>query len=193
MISNFSKDYKGEDRMIKKEMTKRIRHYLERLPDIDPDIVLDALSLLTLHHEVDLLSEILHSRMGFNARQMETMEALFHHPDRTLTPAQLTDVVHLTRSAMTSNLDSLERKGFLTRSAHKEDRRMVAVTLSETGIRFCEEKLPVRYRDMAKFLSILSPDERRILYGAYNRIAEFLKQALKEDQIDFIKASPARA
>jgi len=179
--------------MIKQETIDRIRHYLEKLPDIDAGIVLESLALLALHHEVDLLSEVLHSRLGFNARQMETLEALFHHPDRTLTPAQLTDVVHLTRSAMTSNLDSLERKGYLARSAHKGDRRMIAVTLTEKGIKFCEEKLPVRYHDMEKLVGLLSPDDRKILYLAYTRIAEFLKQALKEDTIDFIKTSPARA
>jgi DNA-binding MarR family transcriptional regulator len=179
--------------MIKQEITDSVRHYLERLPDIDAEIVLEALSLLRLQHEVDMLSEILHSRLGFNARQMETLEALFHHPDRTLTPAQLADeVVHLTRSAMTSNLDSLERKGYLSRSAHKGDRRMIAVTLTEKGIKFCEEMLPLRYHDIAKAIGILSPDERRIVYSAYKRIAEYLKQALKEDTIDFIKTNTSR-
>jgi len=180
--------------MIKQEITDSVRHYLERLPDIDAEIVLEALSLLRLQHEVDMLSEILHSRLGFNARQMETLEALFHHPDRTLTPAQLADeVVHLTRSAMTSNLDSLERKGYISRAAHPADRRMIAINLTKKGIKFCEEKLPVRYHDMAKAIGILSPEERHILYDTYNRVAEYLKQALKEDTIDFIKTTPAKA
>jgi DNA-binding MarR family transcriptional regulator len=179
--------------MITQEMIENIRRYLEKLPDIDAGIVLEGLSILSLHHEVDLLSEILHSRLGFNARQMETIEALFHQPDKSLTPAQLADIVHLTRSAMTSNLDSLERKGYLSRSIHKEDRRMVSVMLTKKGIKYCEERLPVRYHDMAKIISILSPDERRILNDAYKRIAEFLKLAIEEDTIDFIKTSPAKA
>jgi len=179
--------------MINQEMIERIRNYLEKLPDIDAGVVIEGISMLALHHEVDLLSEILHSRLGFNARQMETLEALFHHPERTLTPAQLCDVVHLTRSAMTSNLDSLERKGYLSRSIHKGDRRMIAVTLTEKGIKFCEERLPVRYYDMTRIISMLSPEERRIVSDSYNRIIEFIKQALKEDSIDFIKTNPARA
>jgi len=179
--------------MIKEEMTERIRQYLEKLPDIDPEIVLEGLKLLHLHHEVELQVEILSARMGFNGRQMETLEALFHNPERTLSPAQLADEVHLTRSAMTSNLDSLERKGYLTRSAHKGDRRMVAVTLTEKGVRFCEERLPERYHDMAKVIQILAPEDRHIVLNAYNRIAQFLKELLEEDQIDFNKTTPARA
>jgi DNA-binding MarR family transcriptional regulator len=179
--------------MIKEETIDRIRKYLEKLPDIDTELAINSFSLLRLHHEVDMLSELLHARWGFNARQMETLETLFHQPEQTLTPAQLAEEVHLTRSAMTSNLDSLERNGYVSRSMHKEDRRMVAVTLTEKGIKFCEENLPTRYQDMAMFISILSSDERRILYDTYNRIADFLRQALKEDSIEFIKTSPARA
>lgn len=179
--------------MIKQKMNERIRRYLERLQDIDTEMVLEAIAILTLQHEVDMLSEVLHSRLGLNARQMETLEALYHQPDRTLTPAQLADeVVHLTRSAMTSNLDSLERKGYISRSAHKVDRRMVSITLTKKGTNFCEEKLPVRYHDMAKVIGILSPDERRIFYDAYKRVTEYLKQALKEDTIDFIKTKTGR-
>jgi DNA-binding MarR family transcriptional regulator len=178
--------------MIKQEIIDNVRDYVERLPDVDAGLVLEALSILRLHHEVDLLSEIMHGRLGLNARQMETLEALFHHPNRTLTPAQLADeVVHLTRSAMTSNLDSLERNGYISRSAHKGDRRMIAVILTEKGIKFCDEKLPVRYHDMVKLVEILSPEERRIIYDSYKRITEYLKQALKEDTIDFIKTRPA--
>jgi DNA-binding MarR family transcriptional regulator len=179
--------------MIKQEMIERIRHYLEKMPDIDPKIVLDGLSLLHLHHEVELQTEILSTRLGFNGRQMETLEALFHHPERTLTPAQLADEVHLTRSAMTSNLDSLERQGYLSRSLHKADRRMVAVTLTEKGVGFCEERLPVRYHDMAMIIGLLTPEDRLIVFKAYNRIREFLKELLEEEQIDFTKPSPARA
>jgi len=174
-------------------MLEGIRHYLENMPDIDPKVVIDGLSLLRVHHELDLLSELVHSRLGFNARQMETLEALFHNPEKTLTPAQLTDVVHLTRSAMTSNLDSLERKGYIARAIHKEDRRMIAVTLTEKGIKFCEERLPIRYRDMIKIISLITPEEREALYSIYNKILGFLRQALKEDTIDFIKTSPAGA
>ena len=179
--------------MIKHNMLEGIRHYLENMPDIDPKVVIDGLSLLRVHHELDLLSELVHSRLGFNARQMETLEALFHNPEKTLTPAQLTDVVHLTRSAMTSNLDSLERKGYIARAIHKEDRRMIAVTLTEKGIKFCEERLPIRYRDMIKIISLITPEEREALYSIYNKILGFLRQALKEDTIDFIKTSPAGA
>lgn len=179
--------------MIKHNMFDGIRHYLENIPNIDPEVVIDGLSLMRLHHELDLLSEILHGRLGFNARQMETLEALFHQPDKTLTPAQLSDVVHLTRSAMTSNLDSLERKGYIARSIHKEDRRMVAVTLTEKGIKFCEERLPIRYHDMIKVISLITPEEREALYSIYNKILGFFKQALKEDIIEFVKTNPARA
>lgn len=35
-------------------MIIRIKHYVEKLPDIDPKIVLKVISLQHLHHEIEL-------------------------------------------------------------------------------------------------------------------------------------------
>lgn len=169
--------------MIRQEMMVRIKQYLDPMPDIDSDLVVEAYALLGLHHEMFMLSETVYGGLGLNARQMETMEALFHHKDRSMTPVQLTEVVPLTRSAMTSNLDALERKGFLVRSSHKEDRRMVAIILTEKGIQYCEEMLPLRYRDIARVVSVLTAEEKRIVYDVYSRIIAYIKQALTDKVI----------
>jgi DNA-binding MarR family transcriptional regulator len=179
--------------MINQDITGSIEQYLKGLPNVDPRIVLDGLSLMHLHHEVDMLTEILSSRWGINARQMETLQTLFHHPDRSLTPAQLAEEVHLTRSAMTSNLDSLERKGYIARGAHKGDRRMIAVTLTETGIEYCEEKLPDRYRDCSRVIGVLTDEEKDTLTKAYKKIADLLNEILKENTIDLTEKGPSRA
>jgi DNA-binding MarR family transcriptional regulator len=94
---------------------------------------------------------------------------------------------------MTSNLDSLERNGFISRAIHKGDRRMIAVTLTEKGVDYCTQFLPYRYRDISRIMEILSDHERQVLDNAYKKIIEFLKEVLKEDQIDFTKTTPARA
>ena len=170
----------------------KIRHYLKRFPNINPEIVFEGLSLIHNHHEINSLYEILSNKLGFNGSQFETLEVIFHH-EGILTPTQLADEVHLTRSTMTTILDSLERKGYVSRSMCKGDRRMIIITLTDKGIRYCEESLPIRYHEIAKAIKILSPDERRILCNAYNTIAKFLKKALKDGTIEFTKTGPATA
>jgi DNA-binding MarR family transcriptional regulator len=179
--------------MSQKEVIKGIREYLKKIPGINANLVIESISLLDLHREVEMLAEVFSSIHGLSARQIETLERLFHSPDHSLTPAQLAECVHLTRSAMTSNLDSLERKGHLTRAVHKGDRRMVTVTLSEQGIAYCEERLPCRYRDITRVIGILAKEERQVLTTAYNKIADRLKEIIKEEQIDCTESAPARS
>jgi len=179
--------------MNQKEILESIRQFLKRLPDINANLTLEGFALLSLHREVEMLSESFAGMHGLSARQIETLEGLFHSPDRSLTPAQIAEGVHLTRSAMTSNLDSLERKGYLTRAVHKDDRRMVKVTLSKKGVDCCEEQLPVRYRDITKITSVLSKEERRILSGAYKKVADCLREILKEERSDCAESAPARS
>jgi DNA-binding MarR family transcriptional regulator len=169
--------------MGQKEMIKGIREYLKKFPDINAGLALEGFSLLSLHREVEMLAEEFSSVHGLSARQIETLEALFHSPERSLTPAQLAEEVHLTRSAMTSNLDSLERKGYLARAAHKDDRRMIRVSLTEEGISYCEDQLPLRYRDIVRVIGVLAKEERRILTGAYEKIIDSLREILKEEEI----------
>lgn len=169
---------------------KRIRHYLERFPNINSERVIEGLSLCHNHCKVNLLAEFLSAKLGFDS-QLETMEAIFHH-EGILTPAQLADEVHLTRSTMTSILASLEVKGYISRSIFQEDRRMITIAMTDKGIRYCEERLPVRYHDIAKAMDILSPDERRILFNAYDTIANFIERALRKGMPEITKTGPAR-
>ncbi len=153
-----------------------ILKFMENWPEADREKVREGLSLLRLHREIEMLSELYAARLGLSARQMETLEVLFHHLDRALTPAHLADRVHLTRSAMTSNLDSLQHKGYLRRASHPKDRRMILITLTQKGIDFCNKNLPKRYRDIQGVMGVLSPEERRQLKDFYDRIILFLKE-----------------
>lgn len=154
----------------------RIIQFIEEYKDIDPEKVKDGISLLNLHREIEMLSEMKASMQGLSARQIETLETIFHHPDRSLTPAQLADQIHLTRSAMTSNLDSLQHKGYLKRASHPKDRRMILITLTQKGIDFCHKNLPKRYRDIQGVMGVLSSEERQQLQDFYGRVISFLKE-----------------
>jgi len=174
------------------DIIKKISHYLERFPNINSEAVIEGLSFIHNHRQVNLLAEILFAKPGFNRSQLETMEAVFHHKG-ILTPAQLADEVHLARSTMTGILASLELKGYIYRSVFKGDRRMKTIILTDKGIRCCEELLPVRYTDIAKITEILSSDERHILIKIYDKITLFLEKALNEGTIASAKINPSSA
>ncbi|NMA21310.1 MAG: MarR family transcriptional regulator, partial [Lentisphaerae bacterium] len=81
----------------------------------------DGFELVHLHRMIEQLVEEHLAEKGINLRLVKILECLFHHPDGMMTPADLSEDVNLSRSAMTSALDSLEKLGYATRSPHPVD------------------------------------------------------------------------
>lgn len=154
---------------------------LSTWPAEDKEIIRDGLTLLDLHREIDMLAEVIGSRRGLPVRQMEILEILFSHPEKQLTPAQLADEVHLTRSTMTGNLDNLQDKGFISRESHPSDRRMTLIKLTKEGIDFCNSIMPQRYSDILKVMKIISGEERNILKTIYTKLLRFTKELAMEE------------
>jgi len=167
--------------MIRQETIDRVIAYVKKFPDIDPEIVRKGLIIFHLHREIEMLAgTYVAKRYGLSVRQLETLEALFHKQDKSLTPAQLAEEIHLTRSAMTSNLDSLQKKGYLSRTAHPNDRRRLIISLTQKGLEFCDTIMPERYRDMRRVMEFLSSEMRDTLHIIYNKLIENIEKMLLE-------------
>ncbi len=167
--------------MVREETIDRVIAYVKKFPDIDPVIVRNGLSIFYLHSEIEMLAETyVAKRYGFSTRQVETLEALFHKQDKSLTPAQLAEEIHLTRSAMTSNLDSLQKRGYVSRTAHPNDRRRLIISLTKKGLELCDHIMPARYRDMSRVMQYLSPEMRETLHHIYNRLIENIRKMSME-------------
>ena len=108
------------------------------------------------------------------ARQVEIVEALYHNSEGTMTPADLSEEVGLTRSSMTGALDSLEKLGYITRMPHPSDRRMIIISLTSSGQQFINKHLPERYRRLFMIVSCLSSDERAVLLEGYKKVIDLL-------------------
>jgi len=150
--------------------------------EIDPQVLRDALELAHLHHRVDRAVENHLSTHGLNPRQAVIMEYLFHNPEGQVTPARLADEVSLTRSAITSALDALEKSGYLVRGQHPEDRRSVVVTLTPEGRRRIQGYLPVRYARMNQVVGSLDASERKVMITVYHKLLDVLGEILGEGQ-----------
>jgi DNA-binding MarR family transcriptional regulator len=160
--------------------TEIIIESLKAWPDKDKKIVREGLFLLDLHREIEMVTDIIGSNLGLHVRQIEILEILYNHPDMKLTPAQLADEVHLTRSTMTGNLDSLQKKGFIKRESHPDDRRMLLIKITQEGIDFCKKTMPQRYAHVLRVMKGLSDDERKNLRGIYEKLLGIIKELAEE-------------
>jgi DNA-binding MarR family transcriptional regulator len=160
---------------------KQIMEFASHLDDIDLNVLGDGLEIARLHRQLEQVVENdLIAGWGLTARQVEIMESLYHNAEGTATPADLSEEVGLTRSAMTSVLDSLEKLGYTVRGPHPSDRRMVVITLTPTGRDFISLRLPERYQKLHRIIGTLSDQERTNLLHAYRKVLDALIGELKE-------------
>jgi MarR family transcriptional repressor of emrRAB len=159
---------------------KRIVEYASRLGGIDPKVLHEGLEIVRLHRQIEQVIENDLAGWGLTARQFEIMESLYHNTEGIMTPADLSDEVGLTRSAMTSSLDSLEKLGHTARMPHPTDRRMVAISLTSSGREFISQRLPQRYRRFHRIMGGLSRDERAIQLLTYRKVLDLLTHDIAE-------------
>jgi len=159
----------------------RVLAYVGQLSDIDVDALRDALMIRHLHREIELGFEHYIEAMNLTAHRFNILEALFHHPGHAMTPAELADAVHLTRAAMTGNLDALERDGYVRRTPHPSDRRKIRVELTPQGEALEARILPDHYRKSTRIAETMTPDERQLQLSFYRRVLAALKAVLEEE------------
>lgn len=166
--------------MPSKNTIRRILEFAGRLEGVDPHILHDGLEIAHLHHRVEQVIENDLATWGLTARQVEILECLYHNAESTMTPADLADEVGLTRSAMTSALDSLEKLGHTVRAPHPTDRRMVVISLTPSGRGFIGQRLPERYQRFHRIMGGLSQRERTSFLQVHRKVLDLLICELAE-------------
>lgn len=160
--------------MPSKETIERIVEFGSRLKGVVPQVLREGFEIAHLHRRLEQMLESDLAILGLNARQVEIMESLYHNADGAVTPAQLADEVSLSRSAITSALDSLEELGHTVRAPHSSDRRMLIISLTPSGRALIGRHLPERYRKFCMVMGSLSEKERALLLRAYGKVLDLL-------------------
>ena len=164
--------------MSREQLMSRIVEYARSCGQFDPEVLRDGFELIHLHRMIEQLVEENLAEKGISLRLVEIMECLFHHPDGVMTPADLSEEVNLSRSAMTSALDSLEKLGYAMRRPHPVDRRMFEISLTESGRSFIAGLLPERYEKFIRIMEATGEEERAMLLRTYHKIFNMLKAEL---------------
>ncbi len=101
-----------------------------------------------------------HAGGDFTLEDINTLHALMVTPYPVeARPAQLADVCHVTRAAMTSRLDRLVKVGYVTREVDPLDRRRVLVRPTPRGRTTWDEHLHLGMTPEKELLAALSPTQ----------------------------------
>lgn len=109
------------------------------------------------------------ARADLTESQFGVLDALYHRGP--MPQCDLARKILRTTGNVTLVVDNLERRGLVRRVRREDDRRFVAVHLTEAGQALLEAVLPGHAAAVAERFAILSPDEQRMLVGLCRRLA----------------------
>jgi DNA-binding MarR family transcriptional regulator len=92
----------------------------------------------------------------------------------TMSPSELGERLIVTRATVTGLLDSLERRGFVTRSANPTDRRSLLVEVTPAGLAVVQELRTIVHRKERDWMTVLSDAELRTYVDLLHRIQDRL-------------------
>lgn len=134
---------------------------LERdFSSFDPASVESCLAFLDATAEVYGAFDTHFERYGLSAGKFTILMQLYI-AKRDLSPSEFANRANVTRATITGLLDRLEREGFVERRSHSNDRRMLAVHLTEPGKALVEKILPDHFCRTQGLMANLTPTEKK--------------------------------
>ena len=111
-----------------------------------------------------------------------------------LTPSEIGERVIAPSATMTANLDLLERRGWVRRTANPDDRRSTLVEITASGRATADRLLPGIRKIERAALDGLTPDERVVLVDMLARVLGRLASvaAAPPEPLDGVRVRPAR-
>ncbi len=98
-----------------------------------------------------------------------------------MSPSMLSERLIVTRATVTGVIDSLERRGFVRRSANSTDRRSLLVEITPAGLDVLRELRRIVHRRERDWLSELSEQDLRGYIAQLHRIQETLASLSEDD------------
>jgi DNA-binding MarR family transcriptional regulator len=89
-----------------------------------------------------------------------------------MSPSELGERLIVTRATVTGLLDSLERRGFVRRSANPADRRSLVVEITPEGLDVVQRVRTIIHRNETAWMRVLSDAELRAYIGLLHRIQD---------------------
>ena len=94
-----------------------------------------------------------------------------------MSPSELGERLIVTRATVTGVLDSLERRGYVRRSANPSDRRSLLVELTPDGRRVLQELRILIHHHEKAWMSVFTEEE----LGTYIELLQRVQEALPEE------------
>lgn len=100
--------------------------------------------------------------------EFSVLEVLYYKGKQNI--HQISQKVLISSGSMTYVIDKLEQKGFLERSACPDDRRVIHVSLTDTGNELMEKIMPEHQEIVDDMFSSLNTEETELLVSLLDKV-----------------------
>jgi MarR family transcriptional regulator, organic hydroperoxide resistance regulator len=123
-----------------------------------------------------------HKKFGeFVEGEMFVLKHLTFVNEKAL-PSELASAMHISTSRIAAILNSLERKGWITREIDETDRRRILVALTVTGKQFLMEKHQLIHKTMESVLLKLGESDTYEAFRILDRVIDIYKEMMPPEK-----------
>ena len=114
---------------------------------------------------------------GVSASEMQALMLIGKspHQEGPVRPGFVASHMHVTKSALSQLLKSLEQKGMITRQRDSQDSRAVLLAATPKGQEVIEQADAMRKKDTEDLMAYLGADNLRALLTLLERVADFME------------------
>ncbi len=119
-----------------------------------------------------IMSEITqHQDLGITGSQFHLLNKI--EKAKVTNVKQLAEILNVKPSAITVMLERLVQHGFVSRVQDEKDRRSVAVTLTEDGVRVLQKARENSREILNKYAALLDEHELKVLYSILQKFSDY--------------------
>ena len=120
------------------------------------------------------------SNLGINELVvMRGLEDNCPYSEGSINISEIKSELHITKSAISQMMNSLEKKGFIERKIDTNDRRKIVVTLTQTGKDILEETKKSANNNLNKIISNLGDENTKQLINLLNQVSDISEELKK--------------
>lgn len=147
-------------------MDRRIMDNVDNLDRILEEIMLGIYSRVISHEE-----KLLKSLSDLSLKEFNTLNAIANTTkNKTNTANNIAKILDITPGTLTTNLDRLSDKGYVIKEKNSEDKRIVQVFLTPSGIAIRKKRENAHKKIINSAIDKLSTSEKVALVTALNKL-----------------------
>lgn len=132
------------------------------------------ISLRRVIQAIDLHSKQLVSRYGLTGPQILLLKAIYQFEENEISSKELAQKVSLSQATITSIMDRLSEKKYITRNKSAADKRKTMLTLTKKAIKILEKKPSLLQEDFVKQFQALEDWEQTLMLASLEKMASMM-------------------